>query len=450
MPDLVLDEQVPWYYQLLQRGESIVMSKVSDLPAEAQSERKYCIQQGVKSSVLIPLAVGGAFLGVVGFANMGKERHWPEALVQRLRLVGGIFANALMRNRGEQELHKAFSEIKQLKDRLEAENTYLREEITLQFAHDEFIGHSDIIKGVLSQVEQVARTDATVLIQGETGTGKELLAQAIHKMSRCKSRTMVTVNCATLPANLVESELFGHEKGAYTGAQSKRIGRFELADGSTLFLDEIGELSLHLQAKLLRVLQLKQFERLGGHETIHSNVRVIAATNRNLIQAVQAGEFRMDLFYRLNVFPIIIPPLRERGEDIPTLVYFFVKYFCEKMGKRIDIIPRSRMQALQSYAWPGNVRELKNIIERAVIITTGRTLQIDNPANPNLVGYRPSTLDEMQKKYIIETLNSTGWRIRGKKGAAEILKIKPTTLESRMAKLGIHRPCAITAAGSHF
>ncbi len=440
MPNLILNEQQPWYSYKLYRCESIVMSNLDELPEEAAVEKAYCLQQGIKSSVLIPLAVGGSFLGVVGFACLNSERQWPDVLVQRLNLLGEVFANALMRKTAEHKLHKAFSEIRNLKDRLEAENIYLREEIKLQYSHEEFIGQSDTIKGVLSQAEQVAKMDTTVLILGETGTGKELLAQAIHRLSRRKERPMVTVNCAALPSNLVESELFGHEKGAYTGADSKRIGRFELADGSSLFLDEIGELSLALQVKLLRVLQEKQFERLGGQETIISDVRMIAATNRNLLQAVHMGEFRMDLYYRLNVFPIVIPPLRDRRTDIPPLVWFFVRSFCEKMGKRIDNISRTSMNALCNYHWPGNVRELKNAIERAIIITTGSTLQVEPPRNQGVFRNHPRTLEEVQKEHILDILQLTKWRIRGINGAAEILGLKPTTLESRMAKIGIHRP----------
>jgi len=357
-----------------------------------------------------------------------------------LNLLGVVFANALMRKDAEQKLHQAFTEIQDLKDRLEAENIYLREEISLQYSHEEFIGQSDTIKNVLRQAEQVAAMDTTVLILGETGTGKELLAQAIHKFSRRKDRPMVTVNCAALPSNLIESELFGHEKGAYTGAESKRIGRFELANGSTLFLDEIGELSLPLQSKLLRILQEKQFERLGGHETLRCDVRVIAATNRNLLQAVHMGEFRMDLYYRLNVFPIVIPPLRDRRSDIKALVWFFVRSFCEKMGKRIDTISRGSMQALFDYHWPGNVRELKNLIERALIITSGSTLQMDLPVNQGALNRQTRSLDEVQKEHILSVMKLTQWRIRGENGAAEILGLKPTTLESKMAKIGIHRP----------
>jgi formate hydrogenlyase transcriptional activator len=320
MPDLVLNEQQPWYSKRLYRCEPVVMKSIEDLPEEAVVERAHCLQQGIKSSALIPLAVGGSFLGVVGFASLKSGRQWPDVLVQRLNMLGVVFANALMRKTKEQELFKAFSEIQDLKDRLEAENTYLREEISLQYLHEEFIGQSDAIKSVLNQAEQVAKLDTTVLILGETGTGKELMAQAIHKISKRRNKPKVTLNCAALPPNLVESELFGHEKGAFTGADNKRIGRFELADGSTLFLDEIGELSLAMQVKLLRVLQEKQFERVGGQKTISSDVRVIAATNRDLLQAIDMGEFRIDLYYRLNVFPIVIPPLRQRSADIPPLV----------------------------------------------------------------------------------------------------------------------------------
>jgi len=441
MPDPVLNEQHPWYNRKLHRCEPIVMTRVEDLPKEATVERTYCLQQGIKSSVLIPLAVGGSFLGVAGFASIKTRRQWPEALVQRLNMLGVVFANALMRKTKEQELLKAFTEIQYLKDRLEAENIYLREEINLQYLHEEFIGQSDSIKNVLNQVEKVAKMDTTVLILGETGTGKELLAQAIHKLSHRINRQKITVNCAALAPDLIESELFGHERGAFTGAETKRIGRFELANGSSLFFDEVGELSLALQVKLLRVLQEKQFERLGGQKTITTDVRVIAATNKDLRKAVQNGEFRNDLYYRLNVFPITIPPLRDRSTDIPPLVWFFVRNFCEKMGKRIDSISRSSMNALCSYHWPGNVRELQNAIERAIIITTGSTLQIELPEEKQSGLKREArTLAETQKEYILDILKTTRWRIRGKYGAAKILGLKPTTLESRMAKLGIFRP----------
>ena len=440
MPDLILNIEQPYYSNKLYRQESIVFSSLAELPPEAEAERAFCQRDGIKSIVLIPLAVGGKLLGVVGFASLRTERHWPQVLVQRLNLLGVVFANALMRKRSEQKLRHAFGEIEELKDRLEAENMFLREEIGLQYDHEDFIGQSAVIRAVLSQAEQVADTDTTVLIMGETGTGKELMAQAIHKLSPRRDRPMITVNCAALPAALVESELFGHEQGAYTGAQTKRLGRFEVADGSTLFLDEIGELSLELQAKLLRVLQEKQFERLGGHRPIKSDVRVIAATNRNLARAVEKGEFRTDLFYRLNVFPINIPPLKERREDIPDLVSFFVQHFCQTMGKKVETIPRATVTALQKYHWPGNVRELKNIIERALIISAGPTLNIEIPRESQTPRRPLPTFEEIQRKHIRETLELTGWRVRGHQGAAQILALKPTTLESKMAKLGIKRP----------
>lgn len=444
MPDLILNEQQPWYSQRLFECEPIVMKSIDELPEEAAVEREHCLQQGIKSSALIPLAVGGSFLGVVGFASLKSGREWPDVLVQRLNMLGVVFANALMRKEKEQELFKAFSEIQDLKERLEAENTYLKEEISLQYLHEEFIGQSDAVKNVLNKAEQVAKLDTTVLILGETGTGKELMAQAIHKLSRRRNKSKVTLNCSAVPSDLFESELFGHERGAFTGADSRRIGRFELADGSTLFLDEIGEVPRRIQVKLLRVLQEKKFERVGGQKTISSDVRVIAATNRDLRKAIDIGEFREDLYYRLNVFPIVIPPLRERRDDIPPLVWYFVRSFAEKMEKSIESISRSSMNQLCQYHWPGNVRELKNIIERAVIITTGSTLQIELPGSQEAGAHQVQTLNEVQRQYILETLESTGWRIRGNRGAAEILGLKPTTLESRMAKLGIVRPAKET------
>jgi len=295
------------------------------------------------------------------------------------------------------------------------------------------------VKQVLGQVEQVAKLETTVLILGETGVGKELIAQAIHNLSKRRDKSKVTVNCAAIPVNLIESELFGHEKGSFTGAEAKRIGRFELAHGSTLFLDEIGEFPLSMQVKLLRVLQENKFERVGGRKTIFSDVRVIAATNRALRKAIDKGEFRLDLYYRLNVFPITIPPLRERRDDIPLLVWYFVKYYCDKMDKPIDSISRSSMNQLCQYDWPGNVRELKNLIERSVIISSGSTLKIELPSENGIRRNQARTLDEVQRQYILDTLDTTRWRIRGKNGAAQLLGLKPTTLESRMAKLGIRR-----------
>jgi transcriptional regulator with GAF, ATPase, and Fis domain len=343
------------------------------------------------------------------------------------------------RKKNELELKEAFEEIKRLKEQLEVENFFLREEVKLQHEHGEILGQSDAIKGTLKLVEQVAGTDSTVLILGETGTGKELLAQSIHDLSKRKDRPMVKVNCAAIPLNLIESELFGREKGAYTGAVTKQVGRFEVANGSTLFLDEIGELSPELQVKLLRVLQDGSLERLGSTRTIKVDVRIIAATNRDIEQAVEDGEFRSDLYYRLNVFPISVPPLRDRHEDILILVWSFVREFEKEMGKKIESISRSDIQALQSYSWPGNVREMKNLIERSMILASGPILHIEIPQMSEPLTSRNRTLDEVEKDYIVSVLKKTRWRVRGESGAAEILGLKPTTLDARMKKLQIKR-----------
>ena len=340
------------------------------------------------------------------------------------------------------ELKEALEEVEELKDRLQEENTYLQQEIKLSHNFEEIITQSPNFGKVLEQVEQVATTDATVLILGETGTGKELLARAVHSVSKRKDRPLVKVNCAALPANLIESELFGHEKGAFTGALARKSGRFELADGGTIFLDEIGDLPLELQAKLLRVLQEEEFERLGGTSTIKVDVRVIAATNRDLEETVAKGDFREDLFYRLNVFPIESPSLRERKEDIPLLVEHFVGKYSAKIGKKIATIPHKVMAALQAYDWPGNVRELENIVERAVIISRGTQLELGNwlpKTTPSSGAASIPTLEEKEREHILEVLELTGWRVRGEGGAAEILEIKPTTLDARMKKLSIER-----------
>ena len=339
----------------------------------------------------------------------------------------------------EQELEKALSEIELLNEQLEAENVYLREEIKLEHQHESFIGKSHAVKHVLSQAEVVAETESTVLILGETGTGKELLAREIHKLSARKDGPMVNVNCVSLPPTLVEAELFGREKGAYTGALTKQVGRFEIADGATIFLDEIGELPMDLQVKLLRVLDEGQFERLGSPKTLAVDVRVIAATNRDLEKEIAEGKFREDLYFRLNVYSIKIPPLRERLEDIPPLVWAFVRELGDRMGKKIDRIPRDNIEALKRYDWPGNVRELKNVVERAMIVSRGSTLKIDKPRPKPVKSSQIESLDELQRNHIVRALEMTGWRVSGKKGAAEMLKINPKTLESRMRKLGINR-----------
>jgi formate hydrogenlyase transcriptional activator len=340
----------------------------------------------------------------------------------------------------EEQLRDRLRDIERLKQQLERENIYLREEIELQNVHEEIVGRSRVMKRILAQVEQVARTDATVLIEGETGTGKELLARAVHRLSVRKDRPLVTVNCASLPPTLIESELFGREKGAYTGALTRMTGRFEVADGATLFLDEIGELPHDVQAKLLRVLEEGRFERLGSTQPLQVNVRIIAATNRDLARDADQGKFRKDLYYRLNVFPIVIPPLRQRPEDIPLLVWAFVRQYEKKMGKRIEHIPRKSMQALQAFPWPGNARELRNVVEHAMIVSSGKTLEIGVPRRASPEIRADLSLEDIERRHILEVLHKSGWRLTGQGGAAEILGLKRTTLQSKMKRLGIRRP----------
>jgi formate hydrogenlyase transcriptional activator len=351
----------------------------------------------------------------------------------------GVLIDITKRKETEKSLEKAYEEIKQLKDKLEAENIYLRSSVcNTKNTYKDIIGQSIALKKVLRRVEQVAPTDSAVLITGETGTGKELIAEAIHNLSKRKDGLLVKVNCASLPPTLVESELFGREKGAYTGALTKQIGRFELADHSTLFLDEITELSLDLQVKLLRVLQNREFERLGSPRTIRVDVRLIVATNRDIGLEAQKGTFRKDLYYRLNVFPIEVPPLRERLDDIPALVDEFVREFSGRMGKKILTIPKRSMEALQQYQWPGNIRELRNVIEHAVIVSSGTVLNITLPKKQlDLISSKTLTLEEAEYQYITEILNRTGWRIKGPHGAALVLDIKPSSLYAKMKRLGI-------------
>jgi PAS domain S-box-containing protein len=351
----------------------------------------------------------------------------------------GFLIDISPRRHAEDELRQARAEIQQLKDRLDQENVSLRQDVNLLHDHDLVIGQSKAIKRVLVELEKVAGTEANVLLLGETGTGKELLATAIHNLSPRRNRPMVKVNCGALPATLVESELFGREKGAYTGALSRQVGRFELANHSTIFLDEVGDLPPEVQVKLLRVLQEGQLEHLGSPKSIHVNVRVIAATNRDLAQAVRAGRFREDLYYRLNVFPVTVPPLRERREDIPLLVWAFVEEFSRTLGKSVRAIAKESMEALQRYPWPGNVRELRNIIERAMITGTGPRLRVALPGAADSVAGKSLAMEDAEREHILHVLSLTGWRVRGKDGAADLLRVKPTTLESRMAKLGIQR-----------
>ncbi len=359
------------------------------------------------------------------------------------RRLMGISIDITERKAMEAQLREQLGEIERLKLQLEDENIYLREELGREMGFGNIIGKSAALNYVLFRAGQVAPTDAAVLILGETGTGKGLIANAIHGQSSRRDKPMVTVNCAALPANLIESELFGREKGAFTGAHARQAGRFEVADGGTIFLDEIGELPLELQSKLLRVLQDGEFERLGSAKTIKVDVRVIASTSRDLRKEAQAGRFREDLYYRLNVFPVSIPPLRERVTDIPELVRFFVDKYSRKFGRRIETIPKTAMKALEDYSWPGNVRELEHVIERAVITTEGTVFRLADRLEPlRVAGAADAPLKDlasMEREYILRVLRETGWRIEGPQGAARILNLHPSTLRLRMKKLGIRR-----------
>ncbi|MFT6319361.1 MAG: PAS domain S-box-containing protein [Granulosicoccus sp.] len=368
------------------------------------------------------------------------------------KLLGAVvvFKDITKRKEAEQVLQKtninlqnALSEVEQLKIRLEAENKYLQQELKLTHNFEEIISDSKVFRKVLAKVEQVAGTDATVLITGESGTGKELIARAVHNLSSRKDRALVKLNCAALAANLIESELFGHERGAFTGALNQRVGRFELADGGTIFLDEIGELPIDLQSKLLRVLQEGEFERLGSARTIKVDVRIIAATNRDLPEEIGKGNFREDLYYRLNVFPIHAPPLRERRDDIPLLVNHFLSKFEIRLGKKIGVVSKKVMNDLVSYPWAGNVRELENVIERAAIISQGDKLELGDALSKTsgtAKNKRITTLDENERQHILKALQFTNWKVSGEKGAAKLLDLNRTTLEARMKKLDIRRP----------
>jgi transcriptional regulator with GAF, ATPase, and Fis domain len=419
-----------------------------------------CAQQyfkaakGVEAYAGVPI-ISASTGGILG--HIAVTHPQPVTAEKNYTAILKIFASRagaeLDRLEAERKLQKAneelqlrLKEIEQLKNQLAAENKYLQEEIKLSYNFDEIVSRSVKFRKVLQHIEQVAATDATVLILGESGTGKELLARAVHNISNRNKRPLVKVNCAALPANLIESELFGHERGAFTGALDRKIGRFELADGGTIFLDEIGELPIELQAKLLRVLQEGEFERLGNPKTMKVNVRVIAATNRNLEQAIEKKEFREDLYYRLNVFPIQCPPLRDRKEDVPLLVKHFCQKYEAKIGKKINHIPQKVMDALIKYDWPGNIRELENIIERALILSRSNSLEYSEwipleKKQDKKISF--TTLNDAERQHILIALEKTGWKVSGEKGAAKILGLNATTLEARMKKLGIKRPVKI-------
>jgi formate hydrogenlyase transcriptional activator len=389
--------------------------------------------EGVRSVVCMPLITHDRALGTLSLASL-RDSAFQQGDVDLLAQVASQVAIAV-------ENALAFQEIAELKNKLAQEKLYLEDEIRSEMNFDEIIGECASLRAVLKQVETVAPTNSTVLITGETGTGKELIARAIHNLSPRRERTFVKVNCAAIPTGLLESELFGHERGAFTGAIAQRIGRFELANGGTIFLDEIGDIPLELQPKLLRVLQEQEFERLGSTHTTRVNVRMVAATNRNLAEMVAARTFRSDLYYRLRVFPILMPPLRERQGDIPSLVRYFVEKHARRMNRKVETIPAETLEQLVHYPWPGNIRELENLIERAVIVSPGPVLRVplgELRSSTETVG-ESQTLRAAEREHILKALETTKWVLAGPRGAAARLGMKRTTLQSKMRKLGIEK-----------
>ena len=426
-------DSIEYMAEKWKRGETFKFTSLDELPDEAEKFKKLYEKYHIKSSLSIPISIESSVTGAILVTTTRSHRSWPDELVPPLRLIGEIFAGSLARKKAEKARQEAY-------ERLQSDYTYLRDEIRSENNFNEIIGQSDALEKAILMIDEVAPTDSTVLILGETGTGKELVARAIHNRSRRKDRPLIKVNCATLPADLIESELFGHEKGSFTGAIKRHIGRFELADGATLFLDEIGELPLELQPKLLRAIQDGEIERLGGSQTIKTDTRIIAATNRDLSKALNEGRFRQDLLFRLNIFPIKIPPLRERLEDIPLLVHWFAKKFGARMGKKIRMISQMSLEALKTYSWPGNIRELENLIERAVITFKNDPLRVEVPGSLKPLTKNLKTLDAIEREHILEILNDSHWKVEGSCGAAQTLGLKPSTLRHRMKKLGIKRP----------
>jgi PAS domain S-box-containing protein len=438
--EIVVRDRFPWTFERVLSGDVVSFATLEEVPADV--DRATLERAGVQSAVGLPLLVDDRVTAFVGFATVETVRSWSPEVMRRLGVIAGLFANVVGPLHRDEGLQAAMEESQHIRNRLQVENVVLRSEARDRLGPAEIVGRSAELKQVLAQAEQVASTDSTVLLLGETGTGKELFASHIHSQSARRGRPMVRVNCAAIPATLIESELFGREKGAFTGALARQVGRFELADHSTIFLDEIGDLPLDVQVKLLRVLEERKFERLGSPRPISVDTRIIAATHRNLEQRVAEGAFREDLYYRLNVFPIHVPPLRERAGDIPLLVQRLVDEFSRTFGKRIDSIDSDALAALQRYPWPGNIRELRNVVERAMIVTTSRRLVIPVPESTTSAVARSPKLVDVEREHILAVLESSSWRIRGAGGAAARLAMKPTTLETRMAKLGLKRPTA--------
>jgi formate hydrogenlyase transcriptional activator len=450
----------PWFDIVYREGVEIDLAQLRQFPFERMApaemmatgkpllitghgherfpERSYIESVGILSCILCPLIVRGASYG---FLAIGSKRRnaFSERDLAFAEQIGFHLSQAIANL-------TAYEEIRALKEQLEQENVYLRDEMEASVDFKELVGESPAFQKTLKAIEKVAPTDSTVLITGETGTGKELVARAIHHLSTRRDNPFITVNCAALPPTLIESELFGHEKGSFTSATARKIGRFELANGGTIFLDEVGELPLDLQAKFLRVLEAQELQRVGSGLTIRLNVRVLAATNMDVEQAVKRGLFRSDLFYRLNVFPVRVPSLRERRDDIPVLVRHFVKKYCERYRKTVTRIGSSTLKALASYGWPGNIRELEHLIERAVILSQGPMLtieELEESAEHGSPNDGPRTLAEAERRHIIETLSQTNWVLAGRYGAAARLGMKRSTLQHRMKKLGIRRPQSV-------
>ena len=440
---------------------------LADTPCMKVTQGETClyanhVQQYFPQNKFLPAMNAQSYLGiplwdaahrVIGHMVLVDDKPMSEdpLWVSVLQTFAARAGAELEREQANERLREALSEVERLKNQLQAENIYLQEEIKGEHNFTEMVGSSPALVGLFRRLERAADTDATVLVQGETGTGKELIARALHSHSRRRQRALVKVNCGAVPPSLLESELFGHVKGAFTGAIDRRIGRFEVADGGTLFLDEIGELPLDTQVKLLRVLQEQEFEPVGSSKTVRVDVRIIAATNRDLAAEVAAGRFRSDLFFRLNVVPLTVPALRERATDVPQLVTFFLAGFAAKFGRRIERVERSTMERLVAYAWPGNVRELRNVIERAVVLSSGPVLKlgpdllpVDDGSAPTLDTPGPEgapllTLEECERRHIAAVLAHTGGTVEGADGAAQILAMHPNTLRSRMKKLGLQR-----------
>lgn len=439
----------PQIAKRLLRSDVVQISDIAELPAEFDSDRGALMAQGFRAAVILPLVVDGQAHGSSAYMQQHDSRTWTDQEVLDMRVFADLLANFVLRLLSMRALNNALSELRRATERLEAENVYLRDEIKVSAGFDEIVGDSPVLLHCLKQVDMVADTLTTVLILGETGTGKELIARAIHKRSSRNGRALVKVNCAALPANLIESELFGYEKGAFTGADRAKLGRFDLAHGSTLFLDEIGDLPLELQGKLLRVLQEGEFERLGGGKTIKVDVRIIAATNRDLLEAVGNGSFRSDLYYRISAFPIEMPSLRSRGDDIRILAEHFAKAQTQNLGREISAISADMMRQMRDYDWPGNVRELEGVIQRAIISSSGPILELAGSLSrqqkepravlPQVLHSNISGLRHVERDHIVGTLQETSWKIAGPRGAAERLGIPASTLRSKMKKLGIER-----------